>query len=370
MRKILFFAFFSICILALTSCQGQQKPIETIIKDEGSGFVLITDTVKVDKERFQSIQRNFNIKTDIIRYKNRYVLFYAKGDSLLLTTFDKNLVPQYDSTFLTIEYGFYYTSHLFVQNDSLFLKLVTRDDNYTLLFIDLDSKKDSLIYRNSRLSIKNYYNHVECYEDEHYVVDYLDDGEFGKFVTFFDKGTGENHCFLAPMNRILKLKDDYYILSYSHLFRINTPMEDFPTDTLLHRPSVVYSTIKAIENCSFTEPFEGWYYLDYVDAPSCQVEQENVYVSGFVCRDSLYTIVYRPSKGFFLDKFTGPEGMKDVLKILDSSEKKWRFIYQMCPNMYCDSNYAFIRLFRDENEQSGFIEVSNDSIRTVFIEYE
>lgn len=350
-------------MLVLTSCHGRQTRFETVVKDETSGFILITDTVMLDTKLLGNTplegEENFELR-NIVKYRGQYKLLFYKGpDSILVTSLSATFKSLGDvwkakTPLPRVQY-------FFVRNDSLLLSL--RQGSY--LYLNCDSLTSREIQLPTRLSKKDSYEHVECYQDEDYVVDYLDDGEFGQFVTFFDQKSDSSSSIMVPMHHIRRWHGAYYLISPCNIFRIDNPLEESEVYEQEYRPRMRYRRIDCIEKLSFQLGTNGSYseilHLDYEPSP-------NTYIAAYVHKDQLYVVENRKEEGLILKQFIEPDSLTEVLKI---SEIPMSEIYAFEETVEVMSPSNQLMLFNAiPADFPNFLEFSSDTLRKVFLKFE
>lgn len=368
MKKFLFFCLSIVFLLALASCQGQRNVSENIIKDEASGFTLITDTVWLDLEQLGISPKEGAANYDLIhvvKYRGQYkFLFGNDADSLILTTLDADFRQMNDRFEVSIpRFMLSYALPIFVRNDSLLLKLRGKGSPY--LYFNCDSLTAKVVKMNSRLSKKDAYRHVECYMDRDCIIDYLDDGEFGQFVTFFDRNSDRSSCFAMPMHYVRFWHGAYYFVSPCNIFRIDNPFEARETFKQRYRPVMDYSFVKAIEKLSLKPDFNGWYIeINHLS----HTPVSTTYKATFVHKDCLYVVENRLQDGLYLMQLVESDSLKEILRISDAPVSP-NYLVEQVPEVLCPQNYTLLPMQWTE-QYLGFLEISSDTVRKVFLKFE
>ncbi|MBP5716694.1 MAG: hypothetical protein J6W69_06220, partial [Bacteroidales bacterium] len=209
------------------------------------------------------------------------------------------------------------------------------------------------------------YWHVECYMDRDCIIDYLDDGEFGQFVTFFDRNSDRSSCLAMPMHHVRFWHGAYFFVSPCNIFRIDNPFESREKFSLQYRPAVDYSFVKAIEKLSLKPDFNGWYCeIDHLDP----VPVSTTYKAAFVHNNCLFVVENRLHDGLYLMQFLEPDSLKEILRISDAPVSPGYLVEQV-PDVLSPQNYTLLPMQWTE-QYSGFLEISSDTIRKIILKYE
>ena len=278
------------CLLALTSCQSQQKPGMTITHDQPSGYTIITDTVRFNAQTYLPRNRKMNLEK-VERYHNRYICLYRYYDYTSIITelsLDKGNVilslskDGQDITQIPTPTGFTTWNR-----GPLTIQVV----NDTLYYMNRGFKSSSYWdetlqeWRETDNTPSFHYEEEEEEEDDEFVANALYRGEWGDYVQFHEKSTGTNYLFLSPMIKCIKYDSAFYIIEPYHIRKVSNPRSGW----------------KKEDNISYTEwgryaPQVGVVintrYRDRYDYDcSDDHRQDTLFCSGFIRNGKLHLIV-------------------------------------------------------------------------------
>lgn len=278
-------------------CQSPQKPIETVVYDQASGFTLITDTVKLDLGKIIVPQTDTETGHEFehcitTKFRGEYKLaLYLYSNSfdtkMILTTLSSNLEPRYDIQ--TFEIDDYTTSDLHVEHDSLVIPICYDESDYPRKFHLLNLESGST-------QPFSYYS-MPCYEDDSVRMDFADIGEFGKYQTFYSKNNNNKRCVAMPINRLLRWHGSYYSIASYDIYRVDNPLAIQPTWALKNEASRIEQ-----DSACFVSPISTLSLSNSMSSNSYygNCEYDTVYHTAFIHDDKLFVVESRPKDGLYL----------------------------------------------------------------------
>lgn len=108
------------------------------------------------------------------------------------------------------------------------------------------------------------------YEDEDYIVQYEDHGEFGDAMWFIDKCSGDEHAFVNLSGRVCRLRGKFYIVNRTRIYEVADPSIGFHCDSLTN-----YAAVKGIRMLAHHFGETGYYNDDHNILPIIHLDNES-----------------------------------------------------------------------------------------------
>lgn len=210
MRRSVKYYVFGILVLAMISC-GKRQPRFSCFYDAAQ------DSVYLDLH-------------DYVLPASRVSLYSAikVGDKYYLKITEEDF-PYRGSLVEISEMG--HESHVVPFPDALstYCSVSTRND--TLVILDNDNS-ESFYYSKSGKWAKAKTLARPSYEDDEYIVQYEEHGEFGDAMWFIDKYSEKEYAFVGLSGRVCRLGGVFYIVKPTRIYEVPEPSVGFHCDSL------------------------------------------------------------------------------------------------------------------------------------------
>ncbi len=355
MKNLCLFCFFALCMLALTSCQGHEEAGPTVIHDKPSGYTLITDTVRINAQKY--IARNLKMTLNKVeRYRNRYACLFWYHD---------------------------YTGHIpeLLQGDGYVILSLSRDGQdfeqiptptgfteWNRGPLTIQVVNDTLYFLNRGFSTGSYWDEAlqewhttdnipsiryEDEEDEEFTVKALPRGEFGDYVQFHEKSTGTKYLFETPLTKIIKYDSAFYLIEPLHIRKISNPRLGWVMDDAIGY-GMWYKYAPPAGIVINTR------YRDLMtDYELCEDHsQDTLFLSGFIRHDKLHFLV-RAMDEVFIAKYK---------KSRHSSFEKVLSLGKLPLDEGCRSRQNKVLAdFKQSWQMDGILDIADDTVRTTYL---
>lgn len=284
MKRVLIYCLLTLALFAFFSCRQRQTHCVGF-HDEAN------DSIYFDLGDYV-LPASFVTLYSAVKINNKYYLLFEEtervnrgGAKNILVEFSEDLhKPGYIPLPVEVRYP-----SLTSRNDSLVIR-DSRDEEFAY-----DSKRGSWI----KVSCQS----KPLYEDEEYIVRYVDRGEFGCALWFIEKDSGVEYAFVGMDGRVCRINGSFYIVGRTRIYEID-PSKGFQCDSMTR-----YEQLKDVR-LIFAHFLHAGYlgrksqlpivHFDDVSADVCigsftDVRSDTTIIGSFVSSDTLFCALQTPS---------------------------------------------------------------------------